>query len=43
MARVLCIIGKGESEERGWGQILKGPVSVAKEFGCYPGNDGKHF
>lgn len=24
-------------------EILKGPVSVAKEFGCCPGNDWKHF
>lgn len=28
---------------KGWGQILEGPVCDAKEFGWYPGNDGKHF
>lgn len=37
------IMGKGKSGVRSWGQILEGPVSDAKEFGWYPGNDGKHF
>lgn len=43
MARALGIMGNGGSEEGGCGQILEGPPSDAKEFGCCPGNDGKHF
>lgn len=35
--------GEGESGQRGCGQILEGPASDAKEFQCYPGNEGKHF
>lgn len=35
--------GRGDSGERGEAHILEGPVNSAKEFGCYPGNDGKHF
>lgn len=32
MARALGVMGKGEGGVRGWGQILEGPVSEAKEF-----------
>jgi hypothetical protein len=32
---------RSKSEEQSQGEILEGPPSAAKEFGCYPGNDGK--